>query len=309
MIDYDVGTYASPHMLSIPHDERASLVRRVEDAGLAHLFVGDHVSFHNGFGMDGLIDAATLTGMSETLNVVIGVYILPLRHPVPVARQLASLARSAPGRVAVGVGIGGEDRHEMTICGTDPATRGRLTNHALDALRGLLSGEPTDYACEFFEFEGAQIAPAPTPALPFMIGGRSDAAIRRTAAYGDGWLGLWCSAKRFGQVAAQARELADEAGRGDVAFRHGLQVWVGFGEKSTARGYIAERMGDMYQMPFEPFERYSPYGSALEVAEFLAPYVEQGAAVLNVTPCGESLGHEIDMVAEVKSLLDKEFAA
>ena len=298
-----ISIYASPQMLSTPLAERRKLITRIEQSGIEHVFVGDHISFHNGFGMDGLVDAATLAAMSDSLSVMVGVYLLALRHPVAVARQLSSLSRSAPGRIVMGIGIGGEDRHEMAISGVDAARRGKLTNHALAAVKGLLTGEPHSYQCEFFEYEDAIIKPAPDPAIPFMVGGRSDAAIRRTALQGDGWLGLWCSPSRFGQVNQQVADVAAESGRGHVAFEHGLQVWVGFGEKQQARQHVARQMNEMYQMPFEPFEKYSPYGSPREVADFLAPYVEQGCGRFNIAACGESFEHEIDGVAEVWSLL------
>ena len=76
-----------------------------------------------------------------------------MRHPVPVARQIATLCESAPGRFVLGVGVGGEDRHEIEICGVDPRTRGRRTDESLAALRALLRGEPTSHACEFFAFD------------------------------------------------------------------------------------------------------------------------------------------------------------
>ncbi len=66
---------------------------------------------------------------------------MALRHPVPVARQIASLCEAAPGRLSFGVGIGGEDRHEIEICGVDPATRGRRTDESLEVLLPLLAGE------------------------------------------------------------------------------------------------------------------------------------------------------------------------
>ena len=72
--------------------------------------------------------AAVLAALHPTLPVHTGVYLLPLRHPVLVARQIADLGRVAPGRLVFGVGIGGEDRHEVAICGVDPATRGRRMN-------------------------------------------------------------------------------------------------------------------------------------------------------------------------------------
>src|SRR4029450_13562551 len=94
----------------------------------ARLFVPDHVSSHTGFGMEGLVRAATLAALEPELAVHIGVYLLALRHPVPVARQIATLCESAPGRLLLGVGGGGEDRREIEICGADPETGGRRTD-------------------------------------------------------------------------------------------------------------------------------------------------------------------------------------
>ena len=53
-------------------------------------------------------------------RVMTSIYLLPLRHPLPVARQLSSMGKVAPGRFTFGVGVGGEDRHEVEICGVDP---------------------------------------------------------------------------------------------------------------------------------------------------------------------------------------------
>ena len=70
-------------------------VQPIFDAGLDHVFTADHVSFHNGNGMDGIVNAATLCALDPRAHVVIGVYLLALRHPVTVARQLSTLATNA----------------------------------------------------------------------------------------------------------------------------------------------------------------------------------------------------------------------
>ena len=250
-------------------------------------------------------DRGLLAALEPELDVHIGVYLLALRHPLPVARQIASLCDSAPGRLVLGVGVGGEDRHEIEICGVDPATRGRRTNETLIALRGLLSGKPTSHQCEFFEFEEALIRPAPDPPVRIVIGGRSDAAIERAALHGDGWLGVWCSPKRFSEVAAAVdapakTRLIPKPSDWD----HGLQVWVGLdADRSRARGRLAKAMEGMYQIPFERFERYSPYGSPSEVADGLAPYLEAGCRHLNVMPITDSPEASIDGVAEIRERL------
>ena len=262
--------------------------------------MADHVSFHTGLGMDGLIQAALVAGLEAELSIYVGVYLLALRHPAPVARQLATLAESAPGRLILGVGVGGEDRHEFEICGVDPRTRGRRTDECLTALRGLLSGEATSFDGEFVRFEDALIRPAPTPPVPIVIGGRSDAALDRVARVGDGWLAAWTSARRFSAALDTIGERASAAGR-DVPRRNGLQVWVGLDrDEARARERLAAAMFDMYRLPFEPFARYSPCGSAADVADFLAPYVEAGCRDFNIMAITESSEATIDGVGEIR---------
>jgi alkanesulfonate monooxygenase SsuD/methylene tetrahydromethanopterin reductase-like flavin-dependent oxidoreductase (luciferase family) len=299
-----MGTVGSPPMLRGDLEKRRRLAERVVDSGLDHVFVADHVSFHTGQGMDGLVNAATLAAMHPSLEVHVGVYLLALRHPVLVARQLASLGESAPGRVVFGVGVGGEDRHEIEICGVDPATRGRRTDESLALLRRLLAGEAVTHCGEFFAFEAAQVLPAPDPPVPIVVGGRSEAALRRAGRLGDGWLGVWCSPRRYAESLARVVAHAEAAGRSDVAWRHGLQLWTGYDRRpEVARERLAQAMYSMYRIPFERFERYSPYGSPESVAHALLPYVAAGCTTFNIMPVCESEEAGIEAIAEVRERL------
>jgi alkanesulfonate monooxygenase SsuD/methylene tetrahydromethanopterin reductase-like flavin-dependent oxidoreductase (luciferase family) len=123
---------------------RRALLDRVAAAGLDHVTVGDHISFHGGTGFDGMITASTLLAAHDRLPVLIGVYLLGLRHPMLVARQLATLAQTAPGRLILGVGAAGEDRSEVSNAGVDPATRGpppRRGSAAAPAAAGRPGGQ------------------------------------------------------------------------------------------------------------------------------------------------------------------------
>jgi alkanesulfonate monooxygenase SsuD/methylene tetrahydromethanopterin reductase-like flavin-dependent oxidoreductase (luciferase family) len=151
--------FATPVALwTQPFERKHQVLAAVAEAGVDQIFMADHVSFRNGSGTDGFVEIAALSQLHPTLNVMISVYLLALRHPLPVARQLATMSKIAPGRVTLGVGIGGEDRHEIEICGVDPRTRGRRTNESLELVRALMTGKPVDYSGEFFE--------APKPASP-----------------------------------------------------------------------------------------------------------------------------------------------
>jgi len=185
-----------------------------EDAGLDRRCLGDHVTFKGGQGFDGLQNATAAAVLSNRIEVETAVYLLPLRHPVPVARQVASLAALAPGRFVFGVGVGGDDANEVRACGVDPATRGRRMNESLAILRGLLSGEAVTFTGDFFILDEVRVQPAPHLPVPIVVGGRSSAALRRTARYGDGWLGLWVSPRRYAQACAEIAREAQAASRG-----------------------------------------------------------------------------------------------
>jgi alkanesulfonate monooxygenase SsuD/methylene tetrahydromethanopterin reductase-like flavin-dependent oxidoreductase (luciferase family) len=292
-----------------PERTRATLSRIVA-AGIDHLCVGDHVSFFGGAGSDGLIRATALLAAQAELPVYVGLYLLPLRHPVLVARQLATIAELAPGRLTLGVGIGGEDPHEIEICGVEPTSRGRRMDECLRILRGLGDGAPVTFDGEFFTLQDAFIAPAPSPPIPLVVGGRSKAAVSRAARLGDGWLGIWVSPRRYADVREQISRQAAEAGRDPGRFEHALNVWCGFDRtREAAREQVAEQMQRFYQMPFEPFERYSPYGTPQDVAGFLSPYVDAGCTAFNVIPCASDHESAIAAVGQVRALLNSSVRA
>ncbi|MBJ7336759.1 LLM class flavin-dependent oxidoreductase [Mycolicibacterium sp.] len=252
-------------------------VARVEAAGIDGVFCGDHVSFHDGRGFDALIDATALAVLSERLTIWSAVYLLALRHAVPVARQVASLAGLAPGRFMFGVGLGGEDPHELEICGVDPRRRGRRLDAHLDAVRALLAGDEVSIDNEFLSIPGALIRPAPQPRVPILVGGRSTAALARTGRAADGWIAIWVSPARAEAALSTIAEHAERYGRAHPPNRHAMTVWCGLGDTaSQARSLVAPVMENLYKTPFDKFERYTPCGTPAEVAEAIAPFVELG---------------------------------
>jgi alkanesulfonate monooxygenase SsuD/methylene tetrahydromethanopterin reductase-like flavin-dependent oxidoreductase (luciferase family) len=299
-----VGMFTPFGLLEQGPEATRAFLAQAGQAGIDHVCCGDHVSFFAGLGFDGLVQATALAMLHPTLPVHTGVYLLPLRHPVLVARQLADIGQLAPGRLVFGVGVGGEDRHEVAICGVDPATRGARMNECLTIVRQLLTGKPVTFHGRFFDLDEAVIAPAPAQAIPILVGGRSDAAIRRAGRLGDGWLGIWNSPRRFAAAVEMAAEEAARADRPDPPGRHAMQVWCGLADsKEAARASLAPAMEAFYQLPFERFERYCPYGTADDVAEFLAPYAAAGCTEFNLIPQAPDPHHAIAGTAAVKRWL------
>ena len=294
-----VGVTPGIDIWTRPWDERRKVIELVADTGIDHVFFADHVSFRVGHGHDGMVVAAGVANLHPTLGIYIGVYLLPLRHPIPVARQLANLAEMAPGRISFGVGVGGDDRHEVEICGVDPRTRGRRTDESLDILQRLLAGETVDHSGEFFNFEQARIIPTPDPPIPVYVGGRADAALRRAGKYADGWLGIWCSSERYAESIAIYNQAAEDARR-DVQADHGIQLWVGVGKDRTeAASFVGPAMEGFYRVPFEKFSRYTPHGTVDDIVDFLAPYLEAGCRHFNLTPVAATAEAGIEVIGEV----------
>lgn len=301
--DISLGVAVNDELLTADPGARREILSHMDAAGLDHLTVGDHISFHGGTGFDGFVAATTALASHDRLTVLLGVYLAGLRHPLATARSLSTLSQVAPGRLILGVGVAGEDRREVSNMGVDPATRGKRMDETLGLLRRLATGESIDHSGRFFEMDGAQIRPAPEPAVPIVIGGSGDAAVGRTIEYGDGWLGMWCSARRYATTQQQILEGCELSGRPAPSFA-GLNVWVGFGSDPTsARVALGERMSRLYNLPAEKFAHISAAGRPEDVAEFLAPYVEAGARTLTLIPVAETVHEGIEAAAEVRQML------
>jgi alkanesulfonate monooxygenase SsuD/methylene tetrahydromethanopterin reductase-like flavin-dependent oxidoreductase (luciferase family) len=263
--------------------------------------------YHGGIGNDGLADAASVMTASEDLGVYLAVYLLVLRHPLTVARQILTVAQFGPGRLSLGLGIAGDDRREVEACGVDPRTRGRRMDEALAIVRRLLAGETVSHQGEFFQLDEARILPVPDEPVPLVVGGRSDAALRRAGRLGDGWLGIWTTAQRCAEAIRMVEEHAAAADRHVANWRHGMTFWCGFGDDRTqARDRVAPAMEDLYRLPFAKFERFVPYGSPGQVAEFVTPFIRAGASTVNFIPFASSPEAGIDAVADVREQVLKE---
>ncbi len=274
----------------------ARVARAAEEAGFDSLWAGDHVSFHEPL-LEQTVALAVFAAVTERIALGAGVVILPLRSPALVARAFASLDYLSGGRTILGVGVGGEHPKDFEAVGVPVRERGARTDEAILALRELFSAPKASFAGRFSAFDGISINPRPVQpgGPPLWIGGRSEAAIRRTARLGDGWIPIWVSPERYGASLAELRAQAD--GR-EVTPAIVLPSLVG-GSVEDARAYLSRRYGTEFST--HAIERYCLTGSQAQCAERIAEYVEAGARHVVLHPAVEPAGlvGQIELAAEV----------
>jgi alkanesulfonate monooxygenase SsuD/methylene tetrahydromethanopterin reductase-like flavin-dependent oxidoreductase (luciferase family) len=151
-------------------------------------------------------------------------------------------------------------------------------------LRSLWTQEETTFDGKYYQLRNVRMRPKPyrPEGVTLQVGGRSDAALRRAGRFADGWTGIWVSTRRFAEAGERIAAAASEAGRGDVTLPRGMQFWMGVDEdKAKAREKVGGSMQAFYRLPFEAFEKYTPFGTPDEIAAFIAPYIEAGCEHVN----------------------------
>jgi probable F420-dependent oxidoreductase len=160
---------------------------------------------------------AAMTAVTRRIRFVTNVYILPLRHPVEVAKATSSVASFAEGRVILGAGAGWM-KEEFDALGVDFRTRGRRFDECIEVLRKLWSGKTVEHHGAFFNFPRVQMCPVPRQPIPIYIGGMSVAALRRAARLGEGWLGAGQTPEDAVATVRRLNQLREEAGRSHEPF-------------------------------------------------------------------------------------------
>jgi probable F420-dependent oxidoreductase len=260
-------------------DELATLVELVDDCGYDSLWVGDHLAFAVSI-LDPLLQLAQAAVVSPRLTLGTNVYLLPLRHPGPVAKQVASLDHLCEGRLIFGVGVGGEFPKEFAVAGVPRGERGARLSAAIPLLRQLWSGEPVSYAGKYFgAFDDvAMQPPARQPGgPPIWCGGRADAVLARAGRLADGWISYVVTPEQY-RAALNKIEAAAE-GRAIARFGTGHLLFVRLDASyEMALDTAAASLSQRYAMDFRrAAERYAALGTPEQVAARIRDFHAAGA--------------------------------
>ncbi|HXN63262.1 MAG TPA: TIGR03619 family F420-dependent LLM class oxidoreductase [Acidimicrobiales bacterium] len=213
-----------------PPEELVPIAREAEAAGFAGVALGDHASnpqriaSQYPYGMrrgtiatpggnkilsSPMVLIAGLSGVTSVLRFMTFVLVVPLRHPILLAKEISTAARLATGRLDLGIGIGWL-REEFEALGLDPSSRAQRTDEMMKIMQKLWQGDFVESHTELLRFEPNQVLPTLSHHLPIIVGGNSPSALRRAAKIGDGWVGAYCGLE---ELSGMLRLLDDERHR------------------------------------------------------------------------------------------------
>jgi probable F420-dependent oxidoreductase len=219
-----------------PLDQLTEIARVAEECGFASIalpdsvFYSEQVSAQYPYTPDGarfwdadtpwvdpLVAAAAMGAVTSRIRFYTQVLKLGSRYPVPLARQVGSVANLTGNRFGLGVGLGWSPE-EFEWCGVPYAHRGRRADEAIEVLRLILGGGMVEYHGEFFDFDKLQMSPAPTEPVPIYVGGHSRAGLERAARVSDGWTSAMIKFDELRDVITQLDKLRADHDRADVPF-------------------------------------------------------------------------------------------
>ena len=210
------GSDASPN-------ELPRLVDRLEAAGIDSLWFSELVYTD---AVDPFVGMAYALARTQRLKVGTSVVILPGRHPVLVAKQLASLAALAPKRVLPVFGLRSAIPAERDLFVVPEGRRGAVFDESLRLLKSALNSDGSDFSGEFFTSRSMAVGPRPATPLDVWLGGSSPAGYRRIGRFGDGWLGSFLTPAEAREGRELIESAADAAGRAIEPDHYGINVAV-----------------------------------------------------------------------------------
>src|SRR5579864_2228284 len=206
-------------------DRFAAGVDLLEQAGVDSLWLPEMVYSPLVEPFTGLAFALSRT---RRLKAGTGISVLPGRHPVLVAKQLASLAALAPARVLPVFGLQPAQPGERALFAVPAGSRAAVFDEALTLLRLLLTSETVSFDGSFFSVAGASVGPLPAKPLDIWLGGSAPGGLRRVGRLADGWLGSLLTPAEAGSAVGVIQQAAAEAGRAVEPDHFGLSLPIAF---------------------------------------------------------------------------------
>jgi probable F420-dependent oxidoreductase len=294
----DVGIYGP----TADADTILQLAEYAEDAGFESIWLADHVAFPTAFKakypyssqgsfptrlsdplMEPVATMGALVGATKRVRIGTAALIMPYRNPVLLARMMVTLDHFSRGRIILGAGVGWLEEEFKVLNSYEFKKRGRVTDEYLEIFKAICAGGEISYRGDTYAFDPVFSSPGSLqrPHPPILIGGLSDAALRRVVRHGNGWLAVTASPAKSAERIELLKRLSHQDGR---RFEHLSLVYKLF-----------LSIGDAKASAFD--EREPGTGSVTQITDDIKRLFEVGFQRIIVRNRGsnsDELKHQID---------------
>mgnify|MGYP001370863389 FL=1 len=232
-----------------------------------------------------MIALSFIAARTKNLKFGTSVLALPLRNPTVLAKEIATLDFLSGGRVLPAVGLGTEDEREFEACGSPKRQRGGRTDEAIEVMKLLWSQDNVTFHGKYYTLNDVTIQPKPVQRdlPPMWIGGRSEAAIQRTARIGDGWLVSQATPDEVADGVARIKVGALEHGNEIEDDHYGVlfSYFIADTPEEAAKQaapYMLRRRTDV------DYVEFSAFGTPDHVSQLMGRYIDAGAPKIVVRP-------------------------
>jgi alkanesulfonate monooxygenase SsuD/methylene tetrahydromethanopterin reductase-like flavin-dependent oxidoreductase (luciferase family) len=278
-VDISIGL---PNTLDHTGPLMGDWARRAEERGFTSLGTIDRIVYPN---YDTITSLAVAAGATSRIGLLSGILLAPLYPPVWLAKAAASLDAMSGGRLTIGVGVGGR-ADDFTAMGVPMEQRGRIMDRTLEMMRTVFAGEA-------LPGDAFPVASHGRPKL--LIGGTSDAAVRRTTQYGQGWIAGGGGPDQIGPMIDKVRRAWHDAGR-DGAPRIAALAYYGLTDETVSRRSLQTYYG--FLGDFAGMIADSALRTPQRLREAVKAYEAVGVDELIFDPTVPALD-EVDRLADV----------
>lgn len=269
--------------------------RRAEEAGFDGVYVGDHL-LHPRELLEAVVTLSAVAASTTRVSIGTCVMLVALRDPLWLAKQLGTLAAFAPGRLRIGIGLGGEYPAEFAAAGVPLAERGRRAEQILVEVRNLLAGRTRPASADDGMIVG--IDPVPGENVPILLAGWKEIALRRAARIGDGWIGYLLSPDSF----TRRRDflLEERTKLGGEPLITGMLLPVHPDEAPDARSRAGAAWNRLTGTNASFPDRLFVAGGPDAIVDQLHDYWRRGCTemVLSLVDMGDAFSEQLDMLCE-----------
>lgn len=272
-----------------------------EEKGVDSLWQTDRLVSEDAY-LESIAAVAALAGITERVRFGMNAVVAPLRDPLVLAKQCATIDFLSGGRMLPMFGVGYPGAAEWRATGRDPKHRGSQANEMFELLSRLWSEEKVTFHGEYYHYEDATITPRPVQQpMPLWIGGQSKAAIRRTARVGNGWIGGIATPDQVRDVIQSIKAELSVTGRkiDDDHYGSSLAFRVGEWEDPEVQNFPLLRRAGIGDIDLKPL---LCVGSVQEIIGRIKEYAEAGASKFVLLPIADG---EDDVMKQTKYVVEE----